>query len=434
MGEITNSNVFDSTKRFIDLTGLELFWDKAKAYIDGVDTTLDGKITVVANRATALETTVNGTEAAQYADGLVKKVETLRADVNALGGTEGGIQGMIDATIEGLDLPNTYEQKGAGAAAEAAAKTYADGLNTAMDTRVAALEDVKDDYKTADEAQAVVLKKYTDDAVAAEATLRQNGDDALQGAINTLRGEYEATKGRIDTFLDSEEVAGTIDTLHEINKWMTESGAGATELTEAIAAEAKARKEADEALGGRIDGLAGTVDTNLQAAKDYADAAVEALGIADYAKTADVTSAIATAKSEVMTEVEKKADTTALNSAVSTLEGQIAQALADAKADAATKLESYYTKDQVDTKLADYYTSAQVDTKLADYYTKDQVYTKTEVDGAFTTKLADYYTKSEVNTNISNAQAADQAYARAYTDLLFNSVKFASPDEINGIF
>ena len=52
------------------------------------------------------------------------------------------VAAAIDAKITALDLANTYDAKGAAAAAETAAKAHADGLNTAMNTRVAALEGI----------------------------------------------------------------------------------------------------------------------------------------------------------------------------------------------------------------------------------------------------------------------------------------------------
>ena len=44
MSELINNNVFDSNKKFVDLSSLDYFWDKAKSYIDGVDEGLTGQI------------------------------------------------------------------------------------------------------------------------------------------------------------------------------------------------------------------------------------------------------------------------------------------------------------------------------------------------------------------------------------------------------
>lgn len=62
----------------------------------------------------------------------------------------------IDAKIAALKLAESYDAKGAAAAAESAAKAHADGLNTAMNTRVAALEAIDHDKILSD------AKSYTD--------------------------------------------------------------------------------------------------------------------------------------------------------------------------------------------------------------------------------------------------------------------------------
>ena len=48
----------------------------------------------------------------------------------------------IDAKIAALDLANSYDAKGAAAAAETAAKAHADNLNSAMNARVVVLEGI----------------------------------------------------------------------------------------------------------------------------------------------------------------------------------------------------------------------------------------------------------------------------------------------------
>ena len=97
------------------------------------------------------------------------------------------------------------------------------------------------------------------DVEAALAGKQATGDYATKayvdeevGAVATVANE---AKNRIDTFLDTEGVADTVDSLHDIKAWMDGEGVNATELTEAIAAEAKLRKDADDALDGRIDAL-----------------------------------------------------------------------------------------------------------------------------------------------------------------------------------
>ena len=68
---------------------------------------------------------------------LVNRVKTLE---DAGYQTADAVASAIDTKIAALNLAETYETKGAAAAAETNAKAYADNLNTAMNSRVVALE------------------------------------------------------------------------------------------------------------------------------------------------------------------------------------------------------------------------------------------------------------------------------------------------------
>lgn len=75
----------------------------------------------------------------------------------------------IDAKIAALNLATTYEAKGAAATAETNAKAHADGLNSAMDVRVQALEAIDHSrFETAGAAATAEAnaKAYTDAEVA----------------------------------------------------------------------------------------------------------------------------------------------------------------------------------------------------------------------------------------------------------------------------
>ena len=79
------------------------------------------------------------------------------------------VENVVDGKIAALDLANAYDAKGAAAAAETAAKAHADGLNTAMDTRVLALEAIDHSkFETAGAAANALTeaKTYTDTEVA----------------------------------------------------------------------------------------------------------------------------------------------------------------------------------------------------------------------------------------------------------------------------
>ena len=136
-----------------------------EAKLAGIDAT------VVAHVAAAIEAALKVDGANKYA---------LAADLNALANRvkvleDAGYQNAeqvgsaIDAKIAALKLAEAYDTKGAAATAEANAKAHADGLNTAMDTRVKVLEAVDHSKFEAAGAAATALadaKAYTDTEVA----------------------------------------------------------------------------------------------------------------------------------------------------------------------------------------------------------------------------------------------------------------------------
>lgn len=99
------------------------------------------------------------------------------------------VAAAIDAKIAALDLANAYDAKGAAAAAETAAKAYADSLNTAMNARVVVLEAIDHSKFEAAGAAAQALvdaKAYTDAEIAGHVTALSEAeiDAAIAAAKN----------------------------------------------------------------------------------------------------------------------------------------------------------------------------------------------------------------------------------------------------------
>lgn len=146
MAEVINTNaVFDSTKKFVDFEGLDYFWGQAKKHIDDADKALSDRLDDAEGDISDLKGKVGDANS-----GLVQAVASLRTDVDALGGAEGGIQGMIDSSIEALDLANTYDAKDSAKNALEEAKSYADGKASVnagaisgLAERVASLEGIE---------------------------------------------------------------------------------------------------------------------------------------------------------------------------------------------------------------------------------------------------------------------------------------------------
>ena len=440
MAEVINTNVFDETlHKFIDVKGLDYFWDKAKAYIDAEDNAIKGrlstaetKITTAEGKITTLETTVGDSS-----KGLVKDVAELRKDLNDVTGGNGSIANQIKNAIDALDLPNTYDEKGAAAKALTDAKAYADGLAGNYDASGAAAQALTDAKAYTDAREIVINKKIEDDVKVVADDLKEHVENGTIHITAQERTDWNAAKSRIDTFLkDADLTENAVDTLKELQAYMTSDGAAAEQLVNRVAALeaadttirgefaaadattlASAKSYAD-GLKAEIDGvieenekttaealtdLEGRVDT-LEASKDaYVAADAQVLADAkEYADEKDATT-LAAAKADAKSQADAALASakTYADDAASTAAGQ---ALADAK-------------DHVTTVIANYYTKTQVDESLALKADKATTYTKTEVDNLLSTN-----------------STGDRSYAKQYTDELFASVKFAQNSDIDGIF
>lgn len=420
MAELINTNVFDATKKFVDFSGLDYFWVKAKAYVDAADKE-------TADTVTALKTTVGDANS-----GLVKDVKSIQDELNSLSGGAGSIATQIENAIGTLDVEDTavegqyvssvsetdgkitvnrtalpdytevYDAKGAAATAETNAKAYADGLvmadgvakfdaagtaaglNTAMDARVAALEAIDHD-------------KIATDAAAT----------AVAGVIDGAPEKF--------------------DTLKEIAAWIAEADTAedaASLVTRVSALEAidhDAYKAADTALEtslkGYVDGKDSAMNTRVTALETqdvYVKNDVDA-AIADAKKAGtDAATALDDYKGEMTTALAGKADKSVVDGLVTTV----------------GNAESGLVKDVADLKAHDVYVKNDVDTQISN--AQAAAIAQAKVDAAET--LKSYYTKTEVDSLLSTNSQTDQAYAKTYTDELFNSIQFAQNADIDSIF
>ena len=221
----------------------------AKAYADGLAGNYDAKGSAAAAQAAA--------EA--YADGLAGNYDAVgsasAAEAAAKKYTDDEIKewvgdSTVGAQIEALKLPEKYDAKGAAAAAESAAKSHATSLNTAMNTRVAALEETDHTHSFVEEE----LNKIAAGDVAKWNAAEQNAKtyaDGLNTAMDARVDELEAMFG------DGE---GTVE----------------AQIEAAVAAEAGLREAADTGLSNRIkaveDDYLKAADKN-ELAGDIADVA-----------------------------------------------------------------------------------------------------------------------------------------------------------------
>lgn len=347
MAEVINTNVFDAEKKFVDFAGLDYFWEKAKKYVNDADKVIDDKVV-------ALEGVVGND-----ASGLVKDLADLKATVDALGDIEGGegLGGMIDAKIGALDVEDVaVEGQYVSSVAEVDGKVVVTRANLPVYEEVG----VAKDFNDAMDERVKVLEAIDHEKLAA---------DASAAAVATV------LDGAPEKF----------DTLKEIAAWIAEAD------TAEDAASLVTRVATLEAIDH--DAYVEADTKVLDDAKAYAEGLVMVDDVAKFeaAGTAeglvnDLANGAVKANTDAITVINGNAET----------EGSIAKAKADAiaqaKLDAAETLKSYYTSE--------------------------------EVDG-----LVD-----ALNGNIDSAQAAAESYAKTYTDALFTSFKFAQNSDIDGLF
>lgn len=211
-GRATNLEAFQ-TNATSRLEALEAHDEDYKGYTNDAiaaldssfeaETTAEGKVAVVTGIEIADGKIVTGDDK-KTAKVDVYTVEKIDALFDAVVGDGGSINDQITDALDELDFAGAtvtpakagisvianvtqengkiaataveVEAAGAAKAAEEAAKAYVDGKDSAMNTRVAALEAVKDDYKGADDA----LKSDLEGQIAAaEAAAKKHTDDIV---------------------------------------------------------------------------------------------------------------------------------------------------------------------------------------------------------------------------------------------------------------
>lgn len=475
-------------------------------------TTADGQaqeINALKTRTAALEATVNGIEASEgveAVDGLVDKVaanaqaiaaETeARADAIAALSDKIGEAAKPESTEGAGDAVEASGIYAAIEAAEARAKAYADandtdtvyddtGLknrvsviegdylkqadkydDTALTGRVAAIE--SDYLKTADKYDDTALKnrvkaledeeRYDDTELSgrvADLEVAINGNDTIEGLearVETMEAFWAVT----------EDSDGVIDTLKEIQEYVTSDKSGAAEMagniqknTTAIATlngndEGSVNKKIADAIAplATTEALNGVKATAEAAAtKEYTDAELaKKVSATDYeadkatfALSADVNAALAA-----------KADANAVvaNSTFETFKTENTQAIAAAKSGAISEIEAngyavatevantYATKtalgeaiDGIEDELLAYAKTEDVVAELAKKADSTAVYTKAEVDAKIGTPGVPAVTNEEgveITPAVQGTGVFANAYSRAEVDKLLDEVQGGS--------
>lgn len=214
--------------------------DSAKKYADGLNTAMNTRVEALEAvdhaklatdaAASAVATVLDGapekfdtlkevaewiadSESAATAADLVTRVGALEAiDHDAYKGADETVLTDAKTYAESLVMVDgvaKFDAAGSAAAAEAAAKSYTDGKDSAMNTRVAALETAKPELVAADEANAAAIatEKGRVDAIVAD-YLKAADKTELQGNIDAVSAvaNAAATKAEVDAMWAWEEL------------------------------------------------------------------------------------------------------------------------------------------------------------------------------------------------------------------------------------
>ena len=361
-------------------------WDaaetNAKSHADGLNTAMDARMGEVEAAVEALEgidhdayvaadTALEGKLQAEidkkasqeYVDGTFLKASEKYDDTE--------VRGLIaDEASARAEAVETLEA--AIAKAQTDAEAHATGLDAAMNTRVAALEAVKDDYKGADEALETELR-----GVIAE--VKEDIEGEIADAIDKVHthenkseldkiqdgdvAKWNKAKADIDAFLKLEEgetLNEALDTLKEIQKYVDEHGetadgilkdvndlkASLSETGATTQAIATAKSEAISAAEAYANGLAknydaaGAADAAQAAAKAYADSLAANYDAAGSAAAAQAAAEAKAAELATTAETNAKAHADGLDAAMNTRVAALEGMSHDfAAADAALKTE-----------------------------------------------------------------------------------------------
>lgn len=317
------------------------------------DATTDGSVAkAVADSASTLQASINAVDT--IADTNAADIVTMKGQISALeAGTydDTEVRGLITDNANAIkELETTHGTDKSALETAIAAKADQTALDAVSAVANAAVKQTDYDTKVAAlEAKDVELNT----AITDEATARANADTALDTRLTKVETFFETA--------DGETLDTALDTLVEIQKYISEDGSAADEMLQDIADNAKAiedeataRANADSALQDAIDlkadasdleTLDGRVEALETASSTYAlktevQAVQDALNEYEEAHTSDYTNAQIDAAIKVNTDaIAALGDTYATDA-------ELAAAIADAKTDASNKDAAVLTEAQ----------------------------------------------------------------------------------------
>lgn len=444
------NNVLTVTK--IDGTSFTLnFTDVASAKETmAVFTVLETSIKANATAISNMDTTINNLDSSyKEAD---EALSGRISDLEGLVGEGGDVDERIASAIEAADASIRADFAEADASIR---KDFADA-DASIRADLAEVKATAEAAQTAEEVATAINTKIeglgggandVDDSSFVKVAVTSSKGEVTGVTVTTTdiasATELARVAGRVETFLDSKEVTGVVDTLHEINEWMKDAGADATELTQAIADEASARVAADNALGSRIDGVAATA--NAAAVKTSVDTSLNLK-----ADKTQVATDISTAKSEAIsaasTDATTKANTAESNAKAHadkiTVNGvaQSGQAITITGANIKVGGTGTHSGSNVDAVVEDLYSKVQTATdnagvisfKVASDSSKYASVDSNKGNISFTIKKVALADATESNTGVADAYDVKTSIATAKSEVVGTSADASNASTVYG--
>lgn len=265
-------------------------------------------------------------------------------DVNEISGDYIKSVKQVDGKIEATVGTFNFDAAGAAASALEEAKTYAEGQASAA--QAAAIADAAGKYQVAGNYEEAGAAAAVQGNLDTEVLRAKAAEEANAAAI-------AAEKARMDAFmLDADVQDAAVDTLKEIQAYITSDGAAAQEMLAAI----EAAQGAADAAQGEVDALEGVV-AGVKATADAA--ATQAALDAEILRADAAEKANAVAIKAISDDYLKAADKTALEGQISA-EATTARAAEKANADAIKAISDDYLKGADKTEL-----QGKIDDKVA---------------------------------------------------------------------
>ena len=443
-------------KKYLDLTGLGQYDAKIKALIDSKDAAtlasakahaegLGSNYEVAGAAATAKSEAI--AEAKSYTDAEVAKANaaaaaadtkaaqgvadaaTAKAAADKAQGEVDALETLVGTLPEGSTVTNVVayiDKKTEGIASEGA-MTELSGRVTTVEGKVSTIEG--DYLKAAD-------KTELEGKITAEAEAREAADDAIDERLVEVEAFFKLAEG--------EQLDTALDTLKEIQTYITTEGAAADQMVLDIAANAKAiedevaratkaegdietaYKAADSAQVERIAALEAKFTGDDSVADQIADAVAAEAALRESGDAAAEASAAAALKAAQDAQGEVDALEGVVETLTETVNGKVAQGDHDALAGRVTTVEGEIDALQTDSHVHDNKTTldaitAAVKANYDDAVSKAHVHENADVLAGLTAQL------------VSNWNAAE-SNSKAYTDEKIAEFVAIQTGEIDALF